>query len=88
MKFEITEEQKETLTNCVLIHSAANLTLNEALKHHQETMIENQRVSEALWQEFEQEFELDMSLDWQFMLLNGTPYIVSQKRQPDETGNK
>jgi len=81
VKFEITPEQADVLTTCIYTHDAANKTLNEALKYHQEVMAANQKLSDEIWRDFEEEFELDMSLDWRFMVINNVPYIVSQKTQ-------
>jgi hypothetical protein len=84
MKFEITPEQSTVLKSCISKHHAASKTLQEAMQYHTIVMEENQLVSDEMWKIFENEFELDMSLDWAFTEIAEVPYIVSQKRESQE----
>ena len=80
MKFQISDDQSEILTECITRHNAANQTIQEALKYHSAIMSDNQRVSDEMWRQLELEHELDMSLDWMFTTIAGVPYVVSQQR--------
>ena len=79
MKFEIDQKHADILKTCISKHTAANKTMQEALKFHSVVMEENQLVSDEMWRIFEQDFELDMTLDWLFTEIANVPYIVSQK---------
>ena len=85
MKFRITDEQGENLSNIIAKHRAVSKTFQEAFKFHSQAMEELEEASNAVWDELATEHELDMiNHDWAFTMLNGEPYIVSQKANSDD----
>jgi len=87
MKFEIDQEKAEILKSCMAKHAAENKTLNVALKRHADMMQDLTVISDEIWQIFEKDFDLDMSLDWAFTEIDGVPCIISQKAQPPATND-